>query len=194
MNAPTKPSQLEVVRTVFRYGKNSDPKPGTRYVIELGPGQFYVEEWHSGKGSPYRVAGPIDEPMALAVLSAHHPTELPHTIGEWKALPELPSGRYLVVNVGYKEASLIECRAANVEGLPPPEGDESDCGIRLPNITVQEGSTARVYRLHVDFGSIAKAMFDHAGQLYARGQNLLPMYCTFGMNSEGAFAIPDNVR
>lgn len=72
-----KPPQLKVIRTVFRYGKHrieGDPKPGMAYVIEHGPGSFYVEEWHSGKESPYMVAGPLDETKARAVLAARHTT------------------------------------------------------------------------------------------------------------------------
>lgn len=53
-------------------------------------------------------------PRALSVAM----TELPHTVAEWNALPGLPPGRYLVVNIGFMEALLVECRAANVEGLP----------------------------------------------------------------------------
>jgi hypothetical protein len=49
---------------------------------------------------------------------------LPRTIEDWKALPELPLGRYLVVNLGMMDAPLLACRAAGIQGLPPPEGDE----------------------------------------------------------------------
>lgn len=118
-------------------------------------------------------------------------THLPKTIDEWKALPELPPGRYLVINLGIMDASLVKCRAANVEGLPPPDGDEPELAVRLPNVTVEEGSAARVYRLHVDFGPIAQAIFDEAGRWYRMGRRFLPTHLTFGMNLDGAFATPD---
>jgi hypothetical protein len=116
---------------------------------------------------------------------------LPRTIEDWKALPELPLGRYLVVNLGMMDAPLLACRAAGIQGLPPPEGDEVGLDVRLPNITVEERGHERLYRLPLDFGPIAKAMYDDAGRLYQRGQHLLPAYYTFGIASDGAYAIPE---
>ena len=118
--------------------------------------------------------------------------KLPKSIPEWKHLPELPMGHHLVVNLGAKVESLLECRAAGVMGLPPPRGaDETESYVSLPNITVEERGSPCVYRLPLDFGPIVKRLFDYAGRAHATGGNLLPWYFTLGMREDGAYAIPD---
>jgi hypothetical protein len=121
------------------------------------------------------------------------PMMLPKTIEAWLALPEVPlPRRYLVTNVGVLEARLEDCRRSGVPGLPRAQPDEAGLAVRLPNITVDAGDAGPVfYRLPLDFGPIAKAIFEAAGRAYAQGQQLLPCHYTFGMREDGAFAAPD---
>src|SRR5262245_1482539 len=117
--------------------------------------------------------------------------ELPRTIEEWKRLPELRPGRYQVTDIGAMEETIANCRASGVQGLPPPQPDEARLGVSLPNSTVEENGEQRVYRLGLDFVPIIKGIFDEARKLYVRGRSLLPAYYTLGIDSNGAFAIPD---
>ena len=118
---------------------------------------------------------------------------LPKTIDEWKALEVLPlPGRYLLLNLGAMNASLAQCRAAAVEGLPPQRRpDEPGSAVGLPNITIEERGQPKVYRLPLDFGPVVKAIFDEAGRWHANGRSLLPAFYTLGIRADGAYAMPD---
>ena len=119
--------------------------------------------------------------------------ELPKTIEAWLALTELPlPGRYLVLNVGILEARVSECRAAGVQGLPRQRADENQLFVRLPNITVGYAAAGTtLHRLPVDFGPVARAIFEEAGRRYLTGERLLPHHYTLGVRPDGDFAFPD---
>ena len=120
---------------------------------------------------------------------------LPKTVEEWMALPELPLGRYLVVNLGAMEADVSLCRVAGVQGLPPKKAEsERGLAVRLPNVTVDDAGQPRVYRLPLDFGPVVEAIFDEAGRWHAAGRSLLPCHYSFGVRADGAYVIPDGAQ
>jgi hypothetical protein len=119
--------------------------------------------------------------------------EQPRTIEEWKRLPELGPGRYKVTDIGGMNTTVANCRASGVQGLPPPQPDEARLAMNLPNIRVVENGAQRLYRLGLEFGPIIRAIFDEYREWYALGRRILPAYYSLGMDTRGAFVIPDGV-